>query len=122
MKHFHQFVQEKRMERELSLRQFCKSAALDPSNWSKIERGLVKHGQSPEILDRISNVLELSKKERDTLIDLAVIDAMPTEMLTDSKKLVEALPIFFRTVRGEKPSEDELRLLNQMIQFANQAS
>lgn len=121
MKHFHQFVKEKRMERELSLRQFCKSAALDPSNWSKIERGLAKQGQSPEILSRISTVLELNEKERETLTDLAVIDSIPAELLSEIK-VVESLPIFFRTVRGDKPSDEELKLLYQMIQKANQES
>lgn len=109
------------MERELSLRQFCKLAALDPSNWSKIERGLAKQGQSPEILDRISKVLELSEKERDTLSDLALIDAIPAELMPEAK-VVESLPIFFRTVRGEKPTEDELKLLLKMIEKANQES
>lgn len=119
MKHFNQFVHEKRMERELSLREFCKLAALDPSNWSKIERGLVKQGQSPEILDRISNVLNLDEKERETLKDLAIIDYIPTQLLTESK-IVESLPIFFRTVRGDKPNENDLNLLLQLIQKANQ--
>jgi transcriptional regulator with XRE-family HTH domain len=121
MKHFNQFVLEKRMERELSLRQFCKLAALDPSNWSKIERGLVKQGQSPEILERISKVLELDQKDRETLKDLAVIDSIPVGLLPESK-IVESLPIFFRTVRGDKPSEDELKQLFQTIQKANQES
>jgi transcriptional regulator with XRE-family HTH domain len=121
MKHFHQFVQEKRMERELSLRQFCKLAALDPSNWSKIERGLTKQGQSPEILDRISKVLELNDKERETLRDLAVIDSIPTELLPE-EKVVESLPIFFRTVRGDKPSQEDLKQLLKLIQNANQES
>jgi transcriptional regulator with XRE-family HTH domain len=115
MKHFNQFVQEKRMEREMSLRQFCKAAALDPSNWSKIERGLVKQGQSHEILDRISTVLNLNEADRQTLKDLAVIDSIPTELMLEDK-IVESLPIFFRTVRGDKPSEDELNLLYQLIQ------
>ena len=119
MKHFHQFVQEKRMERELSLRQFCKEAALDPSNWSKIERGLAKQGQSPEILERISNVLNLDEKERQTLKDLAIIDSIPAELMPE-EKVVESLPIFFRTVRGDKPSKEELNLLYQMISKANQ--
>lgn len=121
MKHFHQFVQEKRMERELSLRQFCKQASLDPSNWSKIERGLAKHGQSPEILNRIATVLNLNQTERETLTDLAVIDSIPTELLPDTK-VIESLPIFFRTVRGEKPSSEELTQLLQMIQKGNQES
>jgi len=119
MKHFNQFVQEKRMERQMSLRQFCKEAALDPSNWSKIERGLVKQGQSPEILDRISRVLGLDDKERETLNDLAVIDSIPSDLLSE-KKIIESLPIFFRTVRGDKPSADELNLLYQIIDKASQ--
>lgn len=120
MKHFNQFVQEKRMEREMSLRQFCKLAALDPSNWSKIERGLTKQGQSPEILDRISKVLELDEKDRETLNDLAMIDYIPAEMMTD-KRIVDSLPIFFRTVRGDNPSEEDLNLLYKLIGKSHEA-
>jgi transcriptional regulator with XRE-family HTH domain len=119
MKHFHQFVQEKRMERELSLRQFCKEASLDPSNWSRVERGLAKQGQSPEILERISKVLNLDEDERQTLKDLAIIDSIPAALLPESK-VVESLPIFFRTVRGDKPSEEDLKALIKMISKANQ--
>ncbi|MBS1489667.1 MAG: helix-turn-helix domain-containing protein [Bacteroidetes bacterium] len=119
MKHFNQFVLEKRLERELSLRQFCKLAALDASNWSKVERGLVRQGQSTEILDRISKVLDLDQTDRETLKDLAMIDSIPVGLLPEAK-IVASLPIFFRTVRGEKPTEDELKQLFQTIQKANQ--
>ncbi|QOI98536.1 MAG: helix-turn-helix transcriptional regulator [Flammeovirgaceae bacterium] len=114
MKHFHQFIKEKRMEKEVSLRQFCREAELDPSNWSKVERGLADPPRSAEILDRIANVLNFNEEEIVTMKDLALIDSIPQD-LRPQENVLEKLPIFFRTVRGEKPNEEELKKLIKTI-------
>ena len=121
MKTFYQFVNEKRTEKEMSLRQFCKLAGLDPSNWSKVERGIAKQSHTKKILERISNALELNEKERESLTDLAILDSIPAAILPDSK-IRESLPLFLRTLRGDKLKVEELNLLFQIIQKANQAS
>lgn len=114
MKNFHQFVKEKRMEKQITLREFCRSAEVDPSNWSKIERGLAEAPKSKEFIDRIAAVLALNREEKATLHDLAIIESIP-EDLRPEEEILEKLPIFFRTVRGDKPSEEELRELIRMI-------
>jgi len=116
MKHFNEFIKEKRLEKEISLREFCRQAEVDPSNWSKVERGLADVPKSSEILDRIANVLSLDKEETLTMKELAIIDSIPAD-LRPEENVLEKLPIFFRTVRGDKPTEEELKkLIKKLIE------
>jgi transcriptional regulator with XRE-family HTH domain len=110
MKHFHEFIKDKRAEKGISLRQFCREAELDPSNWSKIERGILEAPKSMEALVRIGEALKLSTEEFQTLRDLAVIESIPADLKLE-ENVLEKLPIFFRTVRGDKPSQEELKKL-----------
>ncbi len=113
MMRFDDFIKEKRVAAQLTLRQFCQQASVDPSNWSKTERGLGEIPKSKDMLDRIAGILKLDKSDRDTLIDLAIIASIPKELR--SNDIIEKLPIFFRTVRGEKPTEAELKKLFETI-------
>jgi transcriptional regulator with XRE-family HTH domain len=108
MTNFHEFIKQKRVEKEITLREFCRAAELDPSNWSKVERGLADPPKSKEMLERISEALRLDKEEKNTLLDLAMIESIPMD-LRPEENILEKLPLFFRTVRGEKPTEQELR-------------
>src|SRR5690349_15485378 len=113
MTRFENFIKEKRMAAQLTLRQFCHLASVDPSNWSKTERGLGEIPKSKEMLDRIAGILKLDQGDKATLIDLAIIASIPKDLRSDN--IIEKLPIFFRTVRGEKPTEAELRKLFETI-------
>jgi len=56
--------------------------------------------------------LKEGSEEYNTLFDLAAISYIPSELLGE-QRMVEKLPVFFRTIRGEKPSREELEdLLN----------
>jgi transcriptional regulator with XRE-family HTH domain len=37
---FGEIIKNKRLDHEMTLREFCRQLDEDPSNWSKIERGL----------------------------------------------------------------------------------
>jgi transcriptional regulator with XRE-family HTH domain len=112
---FGEFIKERRLHRDLSLRKFCQLTDFDASNWSKIERGLLAPPQEEEKLYRIAEVLGINKgqEEWQEMIDLSRISAnrLPEDIASD-KKIMDSLPLFFRTVRSEKPSEEDLdRLL-----------
>ena len=102
------------MEREMTLRQFCKQAKIDPSNWSKIERGLMDAPKSQEVLRSIADTLQLSEEDVSTLRDLAMFEAIP-DHLKPEEKILEKLPVFFRTVRGDKPTKEELEKLIELL-------
>lgn len=108
---FGEFVFELRKRQELGLREFCKQTGHDPSTWSKVERGLLPAPKNPETLRAIAERLyvERGSDEWMTFMDFAELSRgmVPKDILSD-EELVGALPVFFRTVRGGKPSEEEL--------------
>ena len=119
MKTFGNFVKETRLKKEITLRKFCKKSLQDPSNWSKIERELIPPPKSRTVLDQIAVSLEIEPGTEDynTLFDLAAISFIPKELI-DEEGILEHLPVFFRTVRGDNPTEEELRELINLIRKA----
>ncbi len=110
------FVKDLRIKKSLTLREFCRILHLDPSNWSKIERGLFPPPKSKKVLLELAKVLNLDEGSEDfaALIDLAAIAFIPRELLSD-QQVIEKLPVFFRTVRGEKPNREELEELIDLL-------
>lgn len=118
---FGQLVKKIRSEKRLGLREFCIAADCDPSNWSKIERGLLPPPQDPSDLNRIAVILGLSEnsQEWELLFDYAAIDAgkIPSYVLQDAE-LVKRLPVFFRTATGKKPATEDLERLAEILKNA----
>jgi transcriptional regulator with XRE-family HTH domain len=121
MKKFGEYIKELRIKNQITLREFCKRSGLDPSNWSKIERGINAPPKSKEVLGTIAKALDLTinSSEYNQLFDYAMIDFIPKE-LTEDSKVLDKLPLFFRTARGEKPTEDELNELIKLIKQSNE--
>lgn len=115
---FGQFVKNLRIERDIGLREFCRRSSFDASNWSKVERGIFAPPQDDQKLDQIADVLGI---DRDSALyielrDKAAIAAgmIPKDILSDQETL-NSLPMFFRTVRSEKPTREELEKLIEKI-------
>ena len=115
---FGEFIKDKRIARDISLRRFCQSIDYDASNWSKVERGLLAPPQDEDRLEKIAEVLGIKKHsdEWQEMMDLAKVSAnkLPDDISSD-KKIVDALPLFFRTVRSEKPSPEDLDKLVALL-------
>ena len=115
---FGEFIKEKRIAKSVSLREFCKRIEMDASNWSKVERGLLAPPQDEEKLRKIARVLDIKVGSSlwKEMKDKANIDAgiIPEDILSD-EKVLNSLPIFFRTVRSEKPTPEDLDKLINMI-------
>lgn len=115
MTRFGEYIRNLRLGKRITLREFCKRTGFDPSNWSKIERGILQAPKSKKILDIIADVLDLGEESEEyvTLKDLAALSHIPTELVHSS--VVDRLPIFFRTIRGEKPTRNELEEIIKAI-------
>ena len=115
---FGEFVKERRIARDITLRKFCQAIEWDASNWSKIERGLLSPPQDEEKLGRIAEVIgiERGSEEWQAMTDLARLGAqmLPDDIAAD-RRIVNALPLFFRTVRSDKPTAEELDKLIALI-------
>ncbi len=115
---FGEFIKEKRLNKKMSLRQFCRELDEDPSNWSKIERGVISAPQDEQKLTKIAHILEIQKDSDDwfKLFDIAKIDAgrIPDYLMSD-REILQALPAFFRTVGSIKPKPEEIEKLIEII-------
>ena len=115
---FGEFIKNIRLKKRTGLREFCIKSGRDASNWSKIERGALPPPKDQESLEKIACDLGLEKgsKEWMELFDLAFAErgVLPTDIMSD-KELVKSLPLFFRTLRGEKPNNEELNKMAELI-------
>ena len=113
---FGAFIKDARIRTGLTLRAFCRIMNADPGNWSKIERGMLPPPKSKKVLKEIAKALKLGEDsdEWHALFDLASISFIPSDLL-DDKSVIEKLPVFFRTLRGERPAREELENLIRKI-------
>lgn len=115
---FGDLIKALRIERDIGLREFCRRLSVDASNWSKIERGILAPPQDDEKLDQIAEILNIEQDSElyTELKDKAAVGAgiIPKDLLSDQETL-NSLPMFFRTVRSEKPTVEELEKLIEKI-------
>ena len=107
-----------RKARRITLRAFCERAGADPGNISRMERGGMIPPQDRGILTRYAQALGLVEGSAEwyEFFDLAAADrGMIPQDLMEDEALVRQLPAFFRTLRGQKPTEEELRKIVQKI-------
>lgn len=121
---FGNLVKELRLARGMTLRQFCLKYRHDPSNWSKMERGVNKPVQDSDTLAKWAHQLGLREgtEQWQRFMDEAAIarKRLPEDLLSD-KKLLEKLPVFFRTVRGAKLSKKSLGDFIEKVRKAHTA-
>jgi len=115
---FGSYFEQLRQAQGLTLRMFCKKAACDPANISRMERGLISPPKARDILEKYAEALNLveGSSEWYKFFDLAAADhgIVPQDIMADAE-LVKVLPAFFRTLRGQKPTEKEMTKLAEKI-------
>jgi len=83
-----------------------------------MERGLISPPKGREILEKYAEALGLveGSDEWYKFFDLAAADQgiVPQDIMADAE-LVKVLPAFFRTLRGQKPTEAEMTKLAEKI-------
>jgi transcriptional regulator with XRE-family HTH domain len=112
---FGEFIKKRRLDQGISLREFCRLMDIDPSNWSKVERGVISPPQDEMKLRKIAEILKIQDRTSlwHEMKDMAKVDVggIPDDIRSDSK-ILNSLPIFFRTLRNEKPED-----LDRLIDF-----
>ncbi len=115
---FGEKLKELRLNRSLSIRQFCKKTALDPGNVSKWERGLLKPPQTTEVLERIAAILDLepgSDTYKDFFASAAVSSGRIPRETVENEELLAKLPVLLRTIDGQKLTSGQLDSLIEII-------
>ena len=117
-KAFGEYFKARRRALGFTLRRFCQEKGLDPGNLSRMERGLLPPPRGREKLEEYAAYLGLVKgtDEWYQFFDLAhaASGQIPKELLED-EELVNKLPVLFRTLRGQKVTDDQLDKLIEMI-------
>ncbi len=118
---FGEHIKKRRLDMGMSLRAFCMEYSEDPSNWSKMERGVNPPPKSYERLLQIAQHLgyEENGKGMEGFFDLAHIShgSIPPDISEDAV-LMEKLPLLFRTLRG-KTTDGELMQLVDLVREAH---
>jgi transcriptional regulator with XRE-family HTH domain len=109
-----------RQRNRFTLREFCRRAEADPGNISLMERGAMLPPKDTDILVRYARTLGLKEGSRDwhMFFDLAALaqGKVPEDLLSD-QEVVKILPVFFRTLRGQKPTREEMNLLVEKLKM-----
>ena len=115
---FGAFFKNKRKERGLSLREFCRRNGFDPGNISKIERGILPPPQGEATRLRYAEALGIEKGSDEWLefCDYAAVGSgtLP-EDLSNDEEVLKHLPVLFRTIRDAKLSEEEIERLIEIV-------
>ena len=107
-----------RLEKGLTLREFCLNNGFDPGNYSRLERGLFPPPESRERFERYAVALgiEPGSDQWMELYDLASAERgrIPDDIMSD-EEIVAKLPVFFRTMRGQQLSPQQLDELVEKV-------
>lgn len=105
-----------RLKKRLTLRDFCEQAGLDPSNWSKVERGINPPPGDVGLLERLAKFFDLTGAAKLAFMDAAALQRgeLPPDV-ADHALLQKALPAFFRAARGHELTEAEMTNLAEDI-------
>ncbi len=95
----------------MTLRSFCREAGIDPSNWSKIERGVLAPPDDEEMLGRIAGLLGLKPSEKVELADLASIARGQIPEDLKDEEILSKMPAFFRAIRGQEYTREDFEKL-----------
>jgi transcriptional regulator with XRE-family HTH domain len=115
---FGNFCRRKRLEAGKTLREFCRENGFDAAWISRIERGVATPPKAKRVRDRLAVALEVQENSEDWIEfhDLADLCAgrLP-DRVSDDERVLELLPLFFRTMGKKDVDEERLRLLVEKL-------
>ncbi len=113
---FSETVKSLRLQKRLTLRDFCDQAGLDPSNWSKVERGINPPPGDVGVLESLATFFGLTGADKLAFMDEAALQRgeLPPDV-ADHALLQKTLPAFFRAARGHELTEAEMTNLAEDI-------
>jgi len=102
-------LKELRIAKRLTLRDCAAILAVDPSNWSKFERSVTPAPKDITTLESWAEFFGLTGPDKAAFFDLAALSRqeIPADIAEDPR-VMQALPAFFRAVRGKELEGDKL--------------
>lgn len=120
-KNFAGFFKERRITLGLTLRQFCQRNGFDPGNISKLERGVFNAPQSEEKIEEYAKALDLKNGSDEWIefFDLAAVSNRNWDVMKlKDKRLVDRLPLLFRTLDNKELTAEKLDEIIELIKRA----
>ena len=115
---FATFIKALWAKQRLGLREFCLEHGHDPGNWSKIEREVSSPPRDGETLRKWAKQPGLRPDTDDwhKVFNYAAVAAgrIPDHLL-EAEELAAHLPVFFRTLPGNKPSRAAMENLIKLL-------
>ena len=90
----------------------------DPSNWSKIERGVIPPPSDEAILKKWAQVLGVGHDWRRFVDDAKVAQGVIPQDILSQSDMVKCLPAFFRTLRNKKPTREYIKTILELLKNA----
>lgn len=98
---FGAFISSKRLEKQISLRNFADVIGVSPVYASHIERNM-RSAPSVSVLKRISNILVLNSDEEEMMYDLAAKSKSQPTIAADLIEYINAYPTVTKVLRFAK--------------------
>lgn len=107
---FNELLKSFRVERRITLRQCAADLGVDPSNWSKIERGVNPAPKDVSVLKNWADYFGLEGQSESEFFDAAALSRseIPADIASD-ERIMGALPAFFRSLRDSDLSDKKLQ-------------
>jgi transcriptional regulator with XRE-family HTH domain len=108
---FGEYAKDRRIAAGMTLRSFCREIEIDPSNWSKIERGVLAPPDDSDLIGRVSGLLGLNAAEQLEFADLAAIARghLPPDL--KDEEILAKMPAFFRAIRSQEYTAEDFEKL-----------
>lgn len=120
---FGEFFKERRLSMRMTLRGFCEKNRFDPSNVSKIERGVWGPPETDDDRAKYAKALGLKKASSgwQSFMDLAEAETKQFKVrkVTD-ERILQKLPVLFRAVDREDLTEKQLDKIIEFVRKAEQ--
>lgn len=102
---FGEFLKVHRIAKRITLRAFSEALGMDPSNYSRMERGQLQPPVNEGKLNNFARLLSIptNSMEYREMVRLAALGRgeIPPAILSD-QEVFSKLPVFFRTLEGDK--------------------
>lgn len=107
-KYWGDYIHQKRIDNDITLREFCRSYGIDPSNWSKVERGIANPPKDRVLLMQVMRDLGILHNDEERLRFWMLYNHSFLEFRTES--VLDKLPVI---LSGK--NEAQLRSLFELI-------
>jgi transcriptional regulator with XRE-family HTH domain len=118
---FGERFKEHRIRARQTLRAFCERNNFDAGNISKLERGQLAPPKDDAVLRRYATALQLivGTPSWQEFMDLAAATngLLPADLRSDEEVLAK-MPLIFRSLRSEQPTEEQLTELFEALKGA----